>query len=130
MSGSGSESGSESAVTLKCRPETEAGFYRGAGPSVWPDLHRLGDRAHPPVLFVAGSASEHMRVLLREKGSATAVAEEVVGLMGPQTRLHVEEGASHFVPMERPRAVASLVLEQLLRALAPSPPPPLSRSHL
>lgn len=123
----GGGGGGAEAVTLKCRPETEAGFYRGAGSSVWPDLHRLGHRAHPPVLFVAGSASDHMRVILRAKGSATAVAEELVGLMGPETRLHVEKGASHFVPMERPQAVASLVAAQLLRALTPSPP---SRSQL
>lgn len=111
------------AVTLKCRPETEAGFYRGAGPSVWADLHRLGHRPHhPPVAFVAGSDSDHMRVIIRDQGSAEGVARELVGMMGAKTRLTVVPGASHFIPMERPQLVAGMIWEQLSAALFDTAP--------
>ena len=111
--------GDEEAVTLKCRPETEAGFYMGAGPSVWPQLHLLGRRPHAPVVFMAGAESEHMGVIIREQGgSASGVARALVGMMGANTSLNLVPGGSHFLPMERPALVAAVVLERLKAALA------------
>jgi pimeloyl-ACP methyl ester carboxylesterase len=81
---------------LKCDPATEAEFYRSATEhGVW---DRLGDVASPVVL-VAGEASEsHPGPFIRHQAACLREA-----------RVEVVPEATHFVPMERPDAVAALV---------------------
>jgi pimeloyl-ACP methyl ester carboxylesterase len=89
---------------LKCRPETEAEFYRGAtAHGAWARLHEVAC----PVMLAAGERSashpweflEAMRDRFRD------------------ARLEVVPGAGHFLPMERPEAVAALVATQLGRGV-------------
>lgn len=102
---------------LKCKPESEAGYYRGAGPSLWPELSKLG--ASRPVTFIAGENSDHMSAMLvNEKNSTGAdAARMLVGLMGPQARLVLVPKGSHFVVMEDVALVAGLVWERVLEAM-------------
>jgi pimeloyl-ACP methyl ester carboxylesterase len=89
---------------LKCAPEIEAEFYRGAtAHGAWARLHEVSC----PVLLAAGADSDsHSRPFV----------EEMQGRFGG-ARLEVVPGADHFLPMERPEVVADLV-----RALlAPGP---------
>jgi pimeloyl-ACP methyl ester carboxylesterase len=82
--------------TLKCSPEIEAEFYRGAtAHGVWGRLGQLGC----PVVVVAGEDSpSHSPPFLRALMGQFAAA-----------RLEVVPGATHFVPMQRPGALAALV---------------------
>lgn len=103
---------------LKCKPESEAGFYRGAGASVWPKLFKLG--ATRPVTFVAGEHSEHMSAMLlndQKGGSGADAARMLVGMMGTHARLVVVPKGSHFVVMEDVALVAGLVWERVLEAI-------------
>jgi len=104
-------------VRLKCKPESEAGYYRGAGASVWPELPKLG--VSRPVTFIAGEHSEHMSaILITEKHSTGAdAARMLVGLMGPQTRLVLVPKGSHFVVMEDVALVAGMVWERVLETM-------------
>jgi pimeloyl-ACP methyl ester carboxylesterase len=84
------------ARVLKCAPETEAEFYRGAtAHGAWARLHEVGC----PVVLAAGreSTSHPVEFIagMRERFAAA--------------RLEVIPGAGHFLPMERPDVVASLV---------------------
>jgi len=82
--------------SLRCAPETEAEVYRTSeAHAAW---ERLGE-IECPVDIVLGSESDTMS------------PESAVRLTGRFTvgRLEVVEGASHFVPMERPAAVAELI---------------------
>jgi pimeloyl-ACP methyl ester carboxylesterase len=83
------------AWVLRCTPEVEAEFYRGAtAHGAW---ERLGE-VRCPVLLVAGSDSDsHPAGFMR-------------ALQGrfPTARLEFVPGAGHFVPMEQPGAVAGL----------------------
>lgn len=84
------------AWALKCPPELEAEFYRGAtAHGVWERLGELGC----PVVLVAGAESESHSApflgALRERFGAA--------------RLVVVPGAGHFLPMERPEVVAGLL---------------------
>ncbi len=106
------EGNGQTIVTLKCKPEAEAGFYRGAGQSVWPQLPELGRTV--PVTFVAGENSDHMAVILKEQGSATAAAQALVGKMGPQAKLVVVAQGTHFVVMEEVERTAQLVWDMVL----------------
>lgn len=105
----------ETITELKCKPEVESGYYKGGGTSVWPSLPKLGSRV--PVVFVAGGKSEHMSIIIKEKGSAAAVARELVGKMGPKARLEVVEQGSHFLCMEEVKLVADLVWEEILASI-------------
>jgi pimeloyl-ACP methyl ester carboxylesterase len=86
--------------TLKCRPETEAEFYRGAmAHGAWARLHEVSC----PVLLAAGERSaSHPREFL-----------EAMRDRFPGARLEVVPGVGHFLPMERPEAVAALVKDTL-----------------
>lgn len=89
---------------LKCRPETEAEFYRGAtAHGAWARLHEIAC----PVVLVAGERSaSHPREFL-----------EAMRDRFRNARLEVVPGAGHFLPMERPEAVAALVAAQLGRGV-------------
>lgn len=99
-----SEEGSGT-VKLKCEPLTEAAYYRGSGQTVWPRLGAIG--ADEPVEVVAGQESEHMAV--PGVGDTVTVFQQMVKRMGPQARLNVVPGASHFVVMEKPRLIAERI---------------------
>lgn len=84
------------AWALKCAPEVEAEFYRGAtAHGVW---ERLGE-VRCPVLLVAGADSD----------SHPAAFMGVIHRRFAGARLEVVPGAGHFVPMEQPQAVAGLL---------------------
>ena len=102
---------------LKCKPESEAGYYRGAGASVWPELSKLGTSR--PVTFIAGEHSEHMSAMLVNEKDATGAnaARMLVGKMGPQARLVIVPKGSHFVVMEDVALVAGVVWECVLEAM-------------
>ncbi len=104
-------------VRLKCKPESEAGYYRGAGASLWPELPKLG--VYRPVTFIAGEHSEHMSAMLVNEKNATGAdaARVLVGLMGPQARLMLVPKGSHFVVMEDVAVVAGLVWERVLETM-------------
>ncbi len=82
--------------TLKCAPEQEAEFYRGATlHGVW---SRLGE-VEPPVLVVGGAAStSHTPDFLRLQ------AEQF-----PHASVRIVDGASHFLPMEQVGVMAEIV---------------------
>ena len=81
---------------LKCAPETEAEFYRGAtAHGVWGRLHEVSC----PVLLAAGAGSDSHPIPFME-----AMRARLGG-----ARLEVVAGAGHFLPMEQPEAVAALV---------------------
>ncbi len=83
--------------TLKCSPETEAEFYReGSNHDTW---DRLG-RVECPVVVLAGSESDtHQRDHVEEMAARF-----------PYGRAQVIQGASHFLPMERPDVVAAALM--------------------
>jgi len=84
------------AWALKCPPELEAEFYRGAtAHGAWEGLGEVGC----PVLLVAGADSD----------SHPAPFLEASGRRFGDARLEVVPGAGHFVPMEQPGAVAGLL---------------------
>ncbi len=81
---------------LKCRPEIEAEWYRSA------TLHgawdRLGEIGCPAIVAGGAESDSHPAAFLEEQaGRFTDATAEVV------------EGATHFVPMERPGRVADLI---------------------
>lgn len=84
------------AWVLKCAPEVEAEFYRGAtAHGAWERLGEVGC----PVLVVAGADSE----------SHPAPFLEAMRARFPHARLEVVPGAGHFLPMEQPGVVAGLL---------------------
>jgi pimeloyl-ACP methyl ester carboxylesterase len=84
------------AWVLKCTPEVEAEFYRGAtAHGAW---ERLGE-VTCPVRLVAGAGSE----------SHPLSFMSAIGERFPAAGLEVVPGAGHFVPMEQPGAVAGLL---------------------
>ncbi len=89
---------------LKCRPEVEAGFYRQA--TVHATWERLGEVAAPAVVLAGEGSDSHPEAFARlqaeQLGDATA---EIV------------PGATHFVPMERPAAVAAAAAALLARGV-------------
>lgn len=99
---------------LKCKPESEAGYYRGSGPSVWPELSKLG--AARPVTFIAGEDSDHMSAMLVNEKNATGAdaARMLFGMMGSHARLVLVPRGSHFVVMEDVAMVAGVVWEHVL----------------
>jgi len=87
---------------LKCRPEVEAEVYRAATAHGFYD--RL-DEVDCPVLVMAGEQSTTY---------TTAYVAELADRM-PHARYEVVEGATHFLPMERP----GLIAERITRFLEP-----------
>jgi pimeloyl-ACP methyl ester carboxylesterase len=90
---------------LKCAPEIEAEFYRGAAAhGAWARLQEIAC----PVLLVAGADSDsHPAPFLKE------IRERF-----REARVEVVPGAGHFLPMERPEAVAALLAPLLGREAA------------
>lgn len=101
----------EKGVQLKCAPTTEAAYYRGSGTTVWPHLNRIATTR--PVAVLAGQESTHMDV--PGMGGSAAVFRQMVSHMGPLASLAMVPQCSHFLPMERPHAVAERIAA-LLRA--------------
>jgi pimeloyl-ACP methyl ester carboxylesterase len=96
----GLRSAGEQGWTLKCSPQQEAEFYRGA------TLHgawdRLGEIACP-VLVVGGERSEsHPRAFLELQAAQFRTAE-----------IRSAAGCTHFVPMEDPKGTARLIRDRL-----------------
>ena len=81
---------------MKCRPEIEAEFYYGATEhGAW---ERLGEISSQVTLLVGEHSDTHQDPML------TAQAEQF-----RTVRVVVVRGASHFVPMEQPAAVAGAI---------------------
>lgn len=86
----------EGAWALKCAPEIEAEFYRGAtAHGAW---QRLGELCCPVTLVGGAESDSHSAAFL-------LAMQERFG----SARLEVVPGAGHFLPMERPEALAALV---------------------
>jgi len=88
--------------TLKCTPDQEAEFYRGA------TLHGAWDRlaeVHCPVVIVGGSDSDSHPPSFLDAQAARF----------PDASVRLVEGATHFAPMERPEATAQVVRQTLAR---------------
>lgn len=83
-------------LVLKCHPTVEAEFYRmGAEHDTWGNLGEI----HVPVSLMAGAGSDtHPEAVVR------AIADRF-----SDASVTVVDGATHFVPMERPDAVADEV---------------------
>ena len=83
-------------IRLRCRPEDEAEFYRGAtAHGAWSRLSEI----EAGITLVAGEDSEsHPAGFLADMAGAMETGE---ALLIP--------GATHFVPMERPGALAGVV---------------------
>jgi pimeloyl-ACP methyl ester carboxylesterase len=83
-------------IRLRCTPAEEAEFYRGAtAHGAWSRLGEIG----AGITLVAGADSDsHPAAFLADMAAAMEVDEAVV-----------IPGATHFVPMERPDALAGLV---------------------
>ena len=86
----------DGAWALKCTPEVEAEFYRGAtAHGAW---ERLGEVACP-VLLVGGADSD----------SHPAPFLDAIRRCFASARLEVVPGVGHFLPMDQPGAVAGLL---------------------
>lgn len=84
------------AWTLKCAPEVEAEFYRTAtAHGAW---DRLEEVACPVVVAGGDESDSHPEEFLERQATRF-----------PRARVATVPGATHFVPMERPEAVAELV---------------------
>jgi pimeloyl-ACP methyl ester carboxylesterase len=84
-------------IELKCPGEIEAELYRN---SLSPDVWDLLPRVRCPALVIRGEKTEPMLAMVAE-----GVAQRI-----PGARLATIAGGSHFVPMERPDAIASEAL--------------------
>jgi len=81
--------------TLKCTPEVEGEFYRGAtAHGAWERLHEI---SCPVVLAAGAESTSHPASLM------AAMSDRFGG-----ARLEVVPDAGHFLPMERPEALAAL----------------------
>lgn len=94
-------------VMLRCPPQIEAWCYEngGAGDA----YERLSD-IPVPTLLVSG---EHSGLLPLARHQQECL---------PDARLHVVEGAGHFVPQEQPEALAAVLRDWLLRQAASGAP--------
>jgi pimeloyl-ACP methyl ester carboxylesterase len=92
-------------VELRCRPAFEAECYRsGTAHGAWA---RLGE-VRCPALVVAGSESDTHRPELLE-GQAAALGGAAIVVI---------DGATHFLPMERPETIAEIVADAIERVQA------------
>ena len=87
----------DKSVALKCDPELEAQIYESVPSGVWSYVSRVSC----PVLAVRGENSDTFLPLAAEKMSRSGKNISVVTI----------PGAGHFIPMERPRELASVMLE-------------------
>jgi len=92
-------------IELKCPGEIEAELYRN---SLSPDTWDLLPRVRCPTLVIRGEKTEPLLALVAE-----GVARRI-----PGARLATIAGGSHFVPMERPEAIAAQALAFLEEAAA------------
>jgi pimeloyl-ACP methyl ester carboxylesterase len=90
-------------IELKCPGEIEAEMYRN---SLSPDTWDILPRVRCPALVMRGEKTEPMLAY---------VAEGVAGRI-PGARMATIAGGSHFVPMERPEAIAAEALAFLEEA--------------
>ena len=90
-------------IELKCPAEIEAEMYRN---SLSPDTWDILPRVRCPALVIRGENTEPMLAF---------VAGGVAGRI-PGARMATIAGGSHFVPMERPEAIAAEALAFLERA--------------
>lgn len=87
-------------LNLTCSPEREAALFMGGMQyDPWPILANV----QCPVLVVEGGASENRHYIDLKKAA---------GLF-PQGSHAVVQGAGHLIPMEQPRAIATLIREFL-----------------
>lgn len=87
----------DGSLRLACQPEWEAAIFRGAPHDTAP----LAEKISCPVTIVVGT-----------RNSSTSRQQlDVIRKRRPDTRILTVEGASHFLPMERPE----IVREELLR---------------
>ncbi|MDI6796162.1 MAG: alpha/beta hydrolase [Desulfatibacillaceae bacterium] len=94
-------------LTLVCTPVREASLFMG---SVITDPWPLLQKVSCPTLLAEGEKSENRAFIDLKKAAA----------MLPKGRYRLIEGAGHLIPMERPRATASLVKELVEQAAAPA----------
>lgn len=86
-------------VTLACRPEWEASTYALQNY----DALRLLDQVRRPVRILVG-------------GAGSSVGPEARARAGERIALETVEGATHFLPMERPELVRQALRETCLRS--------------
>ncbi|HOO70866.1 MAG TPA: alpha/beta hydrolase [Spirochaetota bacterium] len=84
-------------VALKCDPELEARIYESVPSGVWKYVSRVSC----PVLAVRGENSD----------TFLPAAAEKMGRSGKNISVVTVPGAGHFIPMERPRELAAVMLE-------------------
>lgn len=90
----------DGSLRLRCRPETEAGFYAAAtAHGAWEDLPEIAC----PVTVVGGESSDSHPLAFLELQAGRFQDAEVV----------VVPNAGHLVPMERPKAIAEIITHQL-----------------
>jgi pimeloyl-ACP methyl ester carboxylesterase len=91
-------------VRLACSPSIEADIYPGAkGHRAW---YRLGELDLPVLVMASGASAEYPPGFLEQ------VSDRIPGARAVEV-----PGTSHFLPMERPDAVAAEVLTLLSAAL-------------
>ncbi len=91
---------------LKCRPDVEAAFYRHA--TVHAAWERLGEVATPAIVVAGEGSDTHPEAFARLQAERLGNA-----------RAQVVAGATHFVPMERPDAVAAAAAALLPPGVGP-----------
>lgn len=89
--------GDDGSVRLACTPEWEAAIFRGAPHHTAP----LAGEVRCPMTIVVGT----------QDSAANQQQLSVIRKLRPDARIVVVEGASHFLPMERP----DVVRDELLR---------------
>ncbi len=93
---------------LACTPETEAEYYRTATThGAW---ERLGEIACPVTILVGEHSDSHPRPFA-ERLAARFQNGELITV----------SGASHFIPMEKPEAVAGVIAATASRLQPPAP---------
>lgn len=94
-------------VELRCRPDFEAECYRsGTAHGAW---DRLGE-VRCPAVVVAGSESDPHHLTLAER-QADALGDAAVVVV---------DGATHFLPMERPRITAEILADMIEQVCGPA----------
>ncbi|NND01612.1 MAG: alpha/beta hydrolase [Acidimicrobiia bacterium] len=87
-------------VTLACDPDDEAEFYRTANSHG--AYSRLGDLQVPTRVVFGGETEDFGPAFFED------IAERITGATAV-----VVAGANHFVPMQHPRIIASILVEEL-----------------
>jgi pimeloyl-ACP methyl ester carboxylesterase len=87
--------------------EWEARIFEVSPHDPWPLVRRL----RTPTLFVRGAGSD----------TFTAAAAARLRRVNPEVRVHAMADTSHFVPMERPDALAGLIIDSVDEMVGTSP---------